>query len=252
MKGSMISVQPIKTKEEMIDESSRTAFISGLKDSFGLSILQSHVASIASVESMFPLFRMDGSFTGKVTVVFHTTAERDMAVSELNNTPFGTTTITAEPYNSRYADNQQRNCFVRSIPKSWKVEDFKAYCARFGEVQSCIIRAYDAKEQLKTGCVCFVSKEAFTKAIEIGKDDPENPDHLVFEAYLTPNERKKIKKQNHMQKIHDYEQACEEKRVVIVHGLGKTQTKEWIKEKLKDYGTILSIHQVDDKNKHSL
>ena len=201
---------------------------------------------------MFPLFRMDGSFTGKVTVVFHTTAERDMAVSELNNTPFGTTTITAEPYNSRYADNQQRNCFVRSIPKSWKVEDFKAYCARFGEVQSCIIRAYDAKEQLKTGCVCFVSKEAFTKAIEIGKDDPENPDHLVFEAYLTPNERKKIKKQNHMQKIHDYEQACEEKRVVIVHGLGKTQTKEWMKEKLKDYGTILSIHQVDDKNKHSL
>ena len=32
MKGSMISVQPIKTKEEMIDESSRTAFISGLKE----------------------------------------------------------------------------------------------------------------------------------------------------------------------------------------------------------------------------
>ena len=40
--------------------------------------------------------------------------------------------------------------------------------------------------------------------------------------------------------------------MVIVHGLGKTQTKEWMENKLKDYGTILSIHQVDDKNKHSL
>lgn len=176
----MISVQPIKSKEQMEGESEKSAFISGLKDDLDFALFSQRMKTVYCISSMFPLFRCDGTFTGKVYVVFDTIQERDAAVSYLNGTTYGGAPIQAEKFTKEYTTSQQRNCFVKFIPLAWTQARLTEYCSRFGDVESCIIRDAEEGAEFTTGFVCFVTNQASTLVCSLTREDAQNPEKLAF------------------------------------------------------------------------
>lgn len=249
----MISVQPIKSKEQMEGESEKSAFISGLKDDLDFALFSQRMKTVYCISSMFPLFRCDGTFTGKVYVVFDTIQERDAAVSYLNGTTYGGAPIQAEKFTKEYTTSQQRNCFVKFIPLAWTQARLTEYCSRFGDVESCIIRDAEEGAEFTTGFVCFVTNQASTLVCSLTREDAQNPEKLAFAPYLSATERKKLKQRERAKAEQEQEQACEEGRVLLLRGLGEKNTAEWVRQQLEAFGEIVDVHLFSGRvgGKHS-
>lgn len=249
----MISVQPIKSKEQMEQESEKSAFVSGLKDDLDFAMFSLRLKSVYCISSMFPIFKCDGSFTGKVYIVFDTIMERDAAINGLNGTIYDNSPIQIEKFTKEYTTSQQRNCFIKCIPLTWEQAQLTEYCSRFGEVESCIIRDAEDGAEFKTGFVCFVPIQASTLVCSLSREDPQNPEKLVFVPYMSMMERKKLKQKERAKAEQDQDQACEEGRVLLLRGLSEKNTTDWIREQLHAFGEIVDVHTFSGRssNKHS-
>lgn len=65
MRGVMISVQPIKSKEQMEGESEKSAFISGLKDDLDFALFSQRMKTVYCISSMVPAVPVRRHLHGK-------------------------------------------------------------------------------------------------------------------------------------------------------------------------------------------
>ena len=81
----MVSVVEKKTKEQLQEEQSRTLFIRNISGSLTIDDLEELVSQYCPVDSIFPLFGSDGSFSGTVCLVIHNEADLDGVIEYLNS-----------------------------------------------------------------------------------------------------------------------------------------------------------------------
>jgi RNA-binding protein len=168
MLGSkMVSVVEKKTKEQLQEEQSRTLFIRNISGSLTIDDLEELVSQYCPVDSIFPLFGSDGSFSGTVCLVIHNEADLDGVIEYLNSVEHDGLSLECSAFDTTYKLKNQRNCYVKNIPLKWTDKEFLAYCSRFGEVDSAKLREnVQGKLTTQTGYVSYKSYEDAQRIIE--------------------------------------------------------------------------------------
>lgn len=163
----MVSVVEKKTKEQLQEEQSRTLFIRSISGSLTIDDLEELVSQYCPVDSIFPLFGSDGSFSGTVCLVIHNEADLDGVIEYLNSVEHDGLSLECSAFDTTYKLKNQRNCYVKNIPLKWTDKEFLAYCSRFGEVDSAKLREnVQGKLTTQTGYVSYKSYEDAQRIIE--------------------------------------------------------------------------------------
>ena len=164
----LVSVEFKKSKEELLAEQSRMFYIKGVESPITLDMLECVVGNIAPINSLNPLFRPDGSFSGTVGVVLQSQKDLNRVIGDLDGMDIEGVVITCSIFDSEYQEKNQRNCFVRDIPSGWSDDELLHYCKRFGEVDSAKLRGpgEDSASTTQCGYVSFVDYKVAKLVIE--------------------------------------------------------------------------------------
>ena len=111
----MVSVVEKKSKEQLQEEQSRTLFIRNISGSLTIDDLEEVINQFSPVDSIFPLFGADGSFSGTVCAVIHNEEHLDSVVDYLNSVEFDGVRLECSAFDTTYKLKNQRNCYVKNI-----------------------------------------------------------------------------------------------------------------------------------------
>ena len=117
----MVSVVEKKTKEQLQEEQSRTLFIRNISGSLTIDDLEELVSQYCPVDSIFPLFGSDGSFSGTVCLVIHNEADLDGVIEYLNSVEHDGLSLECSAFDTTYKLKVPPE-FVSAVFSSWTDE----------------------------------------------------------------------------------------------------------------------------------
>ena len=148
----------------------------GVDENMSLDVIQKEVEKYEEIVMLFHNFKHNGAFSGSITIVFIFEENRDRFLEKVKSMTINDKEITFQKYSSTFKNDVIFNLHIRNIPKSWNDDDLKEYCAKFGEISSCI--RIQKREDFIHGFVCYADKTSYNNALNSTPETVSAPHSL--------------------------------------------------------------------------